>query len=121
MRAGKAQSKSSDHAIIPLLHLALIEEPDVHLHTQVEQVPTGLRDSKQPDDTNGLAYPRRVSRPKFVHDAITETRATDIMSRYDPIASNPGRWPHPLMARMFVVACHFRSQCSNNPPPANHY
>ncbi|MGO7388926.1 AAA family ATPase, partial [Rhizobium ruizarguesonis] len=38
MRVGKAQSKASDEAIIPPLHLVLIEEPEVHLHTQVQQV-----------------------------------------------------------------------------------
>lgn len=38
MRVGKAQSKVSDDAIIPPLHLVLIEEPEVHLHTQVQQV-----------------------------------------------------------------------------------
>ena len=38
MRVGKAQSKASDDAIIPPLHLVLIEEPEVHLHTQVQQV-----------------------------------------------------------------------------------
>lgn len=38
MRVGKAQSKASDDAIIPPLHVVLIEEPEVHLHTQVQQV-----------------------------------------------------------------------------------
>lgn len=38
MRVGKAQYKASDDAIIPPLHLVLIEEPEVHLHTQVQQV-----------------------------------------------------------------------------------
>ncbi len=38
MRVGKAQSKASADAIIPPLHLVLIEEPEVHLHTQVQQV-----------------------------------------------------------------------------------
>jgi len=38
MRVGKAQSKASDDANIPPLHLVLIEEPEVHLHTQVQQV-----------------------------------------------------------------------------------
>ena len=38
MRVGKAQKKASDEAIIPPLHLVLIEEPEVHLHTQVQQV-----------------------------------------------------------------------------------
>lgn len=38
MRVGKAQTKVSDDAIIPPLHLVLIEEPEVHLHTQVQQV-----------------------------------------------------------------------------------
>ena len=35
MRVGKAKSKASDDTIIPPLHLVLIEEPEVHLHTQV--------------------------------------------------------------------------------------
>src|SRR3569832_129125 len=38
MRVGKAKHKASDAAIIPPLHLVLIEEPEVHLHTQVQQV-----------------------------------------------------------------------------------
>ncbi|MBW9075655.1 AAA family ATPase [Agrobacterium deltaense] len=38
MRVGKAQSKAPDEEIIPPLHLVLIEEPEVHLHTQVQQV-----------------------------------------------------------------------------------
>lgn len=38
MRVGKAQLKVSDDAIVPPLHLVLIEEPEVHLHTQVQQV-----------------------------------------------------------------------------------
>jgi predicted ATP-dependent endonuclease of OLD family len=38
MRVGKAQHKASDDTIIPPLHLVLIEEPEVHLHTQVQQV-----------------------------------------------------------------------------------
>lgn len=38
MRVGKAKHKPSDDAIIPPLHLVLIEEPEVHLHTQVQQV-----------------------------------------------------------------------------------
>jgi predicted ATP-dependent endonuclease of OLD family len=38
MRVGKAQHKVADDAIIPPLHLVLIEEPEVHLHTQVQQV-----------------------------------------------------------------------------------
>lgn len=38
MKVGKAQSKASDEAITPPLHLVLIEEPEVHLHTQVQQV-----------------------------------------------------------------------------------
>ena len=38
MRVGKAKSLASDEAIIPPLHLVLIEEPEVHLHTQVQQV-----------------------------------------------------------------------------------
>lgn len=38
MRVGKAAHKAADDAIIPPLHLVLIEEPEVHLHTQVQQV-----------------------------------------------------------------------------------
>lgn len=38
MRVGKAQNKAPDESIIPPLHLVLIEEPEVHLHTQVQQV-----------------------------------------------------------------------------------
>lgn len=38
MRVGKAKHKSTDDTIIPPLHLVLIEEPEVHLHTQVQQV-----------------------------------------------------------------------------------
>lgn len=38
MRVGKAKHKASDDAVIPPLHLVLIEEPEVHLHTQVQQV-----------------------------------------------------------------------------------
>lgn len=38
MRVGKARHKASDDTIIPPLHLVLIEEPEVHLHTQVQQV-----------------------------------------------------------------------------------
>lgn len=38
MLVGKAKHKASDDTIIPLLHLVLIEEPEVHLHTQVQQV-----------------------------------------------------------------------------------
>lgn len=38
MRVGKAKHKVSDDTIIPPLHLVLIEEPEVHLHTQVQQV-----------------------------------------------------------------------------------
>jgi predicted ATP-dependent endonuclease of OLD family len=38
MRVGKAKHKSSDETIVPPLHLVLIEEPEVHLHTQVQQV-----------------------------------------------------------------------------------
>lgn len=38
MRVGKAKHKASDGTIIPPLHLVLIEEPEVHLHTQVQQV-----------------------------------------------------------------------------------
>ncbi|MEO5347635.1 MAG: AAA family ATPase, partial [Magnetococcus sp. YQC-9] len=38
MRVGKAKHRASDDTIIPPLHLVLIEEPEVHLHTQVQQV-----------------------------------------------------------------------------------
>lgn len=38
MRVGKAKHKAADDTIIPPLHLVLIEEPEVHLHTQVQQV-----------------------------------------------------------------------------------
>lgn len=38
MRVGKAKNKVTDETIIPPLHLVLIEEPEVHLHTQVQQV-----------------------------------------------------------------------------------
>jgi len=40
MRVGKARSKAaaSGEAIIPPLHLVLVEEPEAHLHTQVQQV-----------------------------------------------------------------------------------
>jgi predicted ATP-dependent endonuclease of OLD family len=38
MRVGKAKHKASEDTIIPPLHLVLIEEPEVHLHTQVQQV-----------------------------------------------------------------------------------
>ena len=38
MRVGKARNKASDDTFIPPLHLVLIEEPEVHLHTQVQQV-----------------------------------------------------------------------------------
>ncbi|OOG65631.1 ATP-dependent endonuclease [Rhodanobacter sp. B04] len=38
MRVGKAKHKASDDTIIPPLHLVLVEEPEVHLHTQVQQV-----------------------------------------------------------------------------------
>ncbi|WP_275784184.1 AAA family ATPase [Pararhizobium gei] len=38
MRVGKAKHKASDDTIVPPMHLVLIEEPEVHLHTQVQQV-----------------------------------------------------------------------------------
>lgn len=38
MQVGKAKHKASDDTIVPPLHLVLIEEPEVHLHTQVQQV-----------------------------------------------------------------------------------
>jgi predicted ATP-dependent endonuclease of OLD family len=38
MRVGKAKHTASDETIIAPLHLVLIEEPEVHLHTQVQQV-----------------------------------------------------------------------------------
>ncbi len=38
MQVGKAKAKMGDDAVIPPLHLVLIEEPEVHLHTQVQQV-----------------------------------------------------------------------------------
>jgi predicted ATP-dependent endonuclease of OLD family len=38
MLVGKAKHKASEDTIIPPLHLVLIEEPEVHLHTQVQQV-----------------------------------------------------------------------------------
>jgi len=38
MQVGKAKHKASDDTIIPPLHVVLIEEPEVHLHTQVQQV-----------------------------------------------------------------------------------
>lgn len=38
MRVGKAKLATADETIIPPLHLVLIEEPEVHLHTQVQQV-----------------------------------------------------------------------------------
>jgi predicted ATP-dependent endonuclease of OLD family len=38
MRVGKAMKQASDDTFIPPLHLVLIEEPEVHLHTQVQQV-----------------------------------------------------------------------------------
>lgn len=38
MKVGKAKAKAADEAVIAPLHLVLIEEPEVHLHTQVQQV-----------------------------------------------------------------------------------
>lgn len=39
MKVGKAgKSKASEEALIPPLHLVLIEEPEAHLHAQVQQV-----------------------------------------------------------------------------------
>lgn len=38
MRVGKAKHKTSEETMIPPLHLVLIEEPEAHLHTQVQQV-----------------------------------------------------------------------------------
>ena len=38
MRVGKAKHRAPQDSIIPPLHLVLIEEPEVHLHTQVQQV-----------------------------------------------------------------------------------
>lgn len=39
MRVGKAQARTvEDDIVIPPLHLVLIEEPEAHLHTQVQQV-----------------------------------------------------------------------------------
>lgn len=38
MRVGKAKHKASEETMIPPLHLVLIEEPEAHLHTQVQQV-----------------------------------------------------------------------------------
>jgi predicted ATP-dependent endonuclease of OLD family len=39
MKVGKAgKSKTSEEALIPPLHLVLIEEPEAHLHAQVQQV-----------------------------------------------------------------------------------
>ncbi|TGV62010.1 ATP-dependent endonuclease, partial [Mesorhizobium sp. M00.F.Ca.ET.158.01.1.1] len=34
MKVGKAKAKAGDDAVIAPLHLVLIEEPEVHLHTQ---------------------------------------------------------------------------------------
>jgi predicted ATP-dependent endonuclease of OLD family len=38
MQVGKAKAKAGDEGVVPPLHLVLIEEPEVHLHTQVQQV-----------------------------------------------------------------------------------
>lgn len=38
MRVGKAGKKMSDEVRIPRLHLVLVEEPEAHLHAQVQQV-----------------------------------------------------------------------------------
>jgi len=38
MKVGKAKAKAGDETVIAPLHLVLIEEPEVHLHTQVQQV-----------------------------------------------------------------------------------
>jgi len=38
MRVGKAQHKAAEDVFVAPLHLVLIEEPEVHLHTQVQQV-----------------------------------------------------------------------------------
>lgn len=38
MQVGKAKEKAGNEAPVPPLHLVLIEEPEVHLHTQVQQV-----------------------------------------------------------------------------------
>ncbi|KQU72436.1 CoiA-like domain protein [Aminobacter sp. DSM 101952] len=40
-------------------------------------------------DTSGLPCIRRVDKRKFVHDAMTETRAIDIATRFYPIPKSP--------------------------------